>query len=794
MSEAVGPIFAAGFQHIVNEEYGILYLPDLHNDELQREGKAPVYWWLPNEVRLARKGGDKGDYKFSFIHFQGRRAGSTNIGVDGTAEVTGGLLGFSTTTAPPLAILAKSQEQLTQRLTSAELRGDRFWGRRNNVAPNFRPAPIVSNTTTITNLSPMANNTVPAVAPASGGDGGAEPDAGGDLPPGAREFGGPPLVRAVGSPILMPSPRSVPLRSAMRGSNLDQWYVNLQGQGSGSVNPFAENAYSGLVGSMPAALIWASFHGGTGGIAVWQNMRIKVWSPVVHISVRGSWRRVQEHFSAAAKFGNFFWSADVQAEFNNLRVNGDIKVTVEVDTTLPNADKIQEEMNKRSDLVFQKFMEQAQKLIFDAAPFEAKPAEASGHGGFLGFGGGAAFKLRRDTVNVTLDYDETRQFAYLQEYPVSSQLEGLHDVIGDNPAAEKKYFQTLYLDDWERKVARVVKPVMNAAEPAQKWSGDPVAFLSVQVGYPNTKGAVQWDGHIFQPTDGPNAHWETATSMKKVTDVQRPPAGWTPDKTFVKRKIHFAEPPSELANPFVRMSVEKNEVDLDPGEYGRLVSDINLEVRVDSVGLLEVGPIGLGVDLDSPKQIVEVTFQAEGNRDDGKPRPPVKFRWTMEDQAEPRYWKIFTGQPGFVPRYKYQVRVIVKGSLFTKGMEWTGPWVQASANGPMMVTVPTPEDEGVVTRSIVPSLTAAQPVPALPPSSISEPSVPPPSSGVTVPPPSRRDVPVSADGPTEFMGWLGLGTTSDATAPPPKRGAPDAPPPAGGDGGDGDMFTGFSAE
>ena len=35
MSEAVGPIFAAGFQHVTKSGYELLYLPDLHNDELQ---------------------------------------------------------------------------------------------------------------------------------------------------------------------------------------------------------------------------------------------------------------------------------------------------------------------------------------------------------------------------------------------------------------------------------------------------------------------------------------------------------------------------------------------------------------------------------------------------------------------------------------------------------------------------------------------------------------------------------------------------------------------------------------
>lgn len=115
---------------------------------------------------------------------------------------------------------------------------------------------------------------------------------------------------------------------------------------------------------------------------------------------------------------------------------------------------------------------------------------------------------------------------------------------------------------------------------------------------------LQWDGHLFQATDPPDAIWETGTLMKAEADVKNPPPGWKPDKTFIKRQIHFTEPPSDLENPYARVQVEKNVVDLDPGDIGRPVDDINIEVRVDNVGALAVGPIFLNVDLESPKQVV----------------------------------------------------------------------------------------------------------------------------------------------------------------------------------------------
>jgi len=445
-------------------------------------------------------------------------------------------------------------------------------------------------------------------------------------------------------------------------------------------------------------MLWASFHGGSSALTVWQYMKLRVWSPAVHIHIEGDWDRVQTHESFAAHAGGWFWGADVQAAFNQMRIDGTITVTVEVDTTLPNAAQLQESIEKRSDVVFQKFMDEAQKTIFDPAPFQEAPAEASG--GFLGLGGGAAFKLRTDQTHQHLEYDEHREMAYLQDYPVSGQMEGLYDVIKADPTAEKKYFTTLYLGDWDRKVSRIFKPVVNWPDAGQKWVGQPVAFLSAQIGYPNTEGVIQWDGHMFQAADGNNAEWHYQKEMKAAADVQNPPPDWAPDKTFIKRQVHFTEPPNETENPFVRVAVEKNVIDLDPGDVGRPLNDVNLEIRVDNVGALNVGPILLNAQLENATQMVEVTFQAQGQTADGTERAPVVLRWQYADQDEPRYWMIYTGQPDFLPKFKYQVHVIVKGGIYTKGKEWIGPWMDGSGNGPLTVSVPTPEDPGVQQRSI----------------------------------------------------------------------------------------------
>ena len=101
-----------------------------------------------------------------------------------------------------------------------------------------------------------------------------------------------------------------------------------------------------------------------------------------------------------------------------------------------------------------------------------------------------ALKYRRDTTNLNLDYEETQQFAYLQDHTISSSLAGMYDEMKADPEAERKYFLTVYLDDWPRKLGRVVRPVA-------AWDDGDVQFMSVEVGYPNTEGALNWEGHSF---------------------------------------------------------------------------------------------------------------------------------------------------------------------------------------------------------------------------------------------------------------------------------------------------------
>jgi hypothetical protein len=140
------------------------------------------------------------------------------------------------------------------------------------------------------------------------------------------------------------------------------------------------------------------------------------------------------------------------------------------------------------------------------------------------------------------------------------------------------------------------------------------------------------------------------------------------------------------------------------------------------------------VVLQDATQVVTVEFFPEGKKHDGTERSSVKFQWKQGDMQEARYWEIFTGQLDYTPKYKYQVSVNVKGSLFSAGMSWTGPMVEGQGNGPLMIHVPRQDEAGVVSKKMTPREIAMDFDGAKPSSKPSKPgsSTTPPPKGMYV--------------------------------------------------------------
>ena len=712
-ANAIGPVMVGGFEEFViqdasGEQYTLLFLPDRNNEELQRARQQPIFYYVPEQVRLARKGDTK-DFKYRHIHFVGI-ADESSIGME-KGETQGGVLAFTTTSRYPTAVLKQAEKQILERFSG---RNDKYWGLRSNVAPAIRIAPIAKNTTAVANIAPAADGSIPGETPAAGAAaGGGAPaipaDAGG-APGGAAAPGG-------GAPAGDGGPRGVitrgfnPNRPVPHGRDfrapvaaLNPWAWKMEGQGPGSITG-GENAFAALLGPIPSEILWAGAHGSYTPLVVAQNLVLPMWTQLMRVKITGSWSRIFTHFSGHANARYLWASADIKAEFNQLRLKGDIQVVVDIDGTMPGGAELEKSINQRIDLIVQLFTEQAKKVIFDPAMPTVEPAQAPS-GGLLGslFGGsaGLALKMRRDETYVDLSYDETRYFRYLQPHTISSSLQGFFNEIQNDAGAEKKYFQRLVLGGLGTKVRRFVKPVVNWPDKSARWAGQPVAFLSAQVGYPGQQGQIQWKPQTFQKTDPVDTTFQPEFVELRKDEVSNPPAQWEPDKTYVKRKVHLLEPPGANEFPFQQVVVEKNVIELDAGPNGTLTNDNILEVRADQMGMLELGPLALGASLGSSSEVVEVEIRVKGRRADGSDRMGTshRFRWTNADQEEGRFLTVFTGQPDFVAAYQYRVHVTVKGTIFAKGEAWSGPWTDGAGNGALMIDVPPPDAAGVTKRSL----------------------------------------------------------------------------------------------
>ncbi len=717
MTEPIGPVFAGNFEEFAvtqgNQRYRILYLPDKNNSQLQAEGKAPHYYWMPGAVRIATD--DRGSYKFHLTHFAGIR-GEDNIGGgEDEEEISGGVLSVTTTAAPPSGVLAQSHEQLLAKFTG---KADKNWGWRSPAEPQFGAIPIVASNTTMSNLSPAADGTVAAAADRSAS-----------------------ALTSRRARI----PRTLQRRAERNTTQLDSWLWQLQGQGPGSIDPGGENAYTALLGSLPTLILWEGFQKEYSPVSLVQALKLKLWSETFHLSIRGSWDRIFNHFSEDFSANSIFHRVDVKSQFQKLVTNGTIEVEMTIDGTTPNADAQRELANQQIEIIVDKFMEQAQKAIFDVAPPEVEAAQNADDDPDDPFAPwrfikstALTLKAQRDEQHLDLSYSQTINEAFVLDHVISSTLGGFYDEIKADPEAEGKYFSKIFVDDWDRKVTRMVKPVVNWPDPTRDWVGDPVEFVSCQMGYPNARGEIQWSGQTFD--QGSDETWRKSFTQKAEADVASPPAEWTSDKTFIKRRIHFSEPPGELASPYERVYVEKNTVDLDGEGNGTLVNDINNEVRLDSVGKLEVGPILLSVGLTDTSQFVEVTFRPLGKTHDGNDRTDTTMTWQFQDQDRPRYLAIFTGQPDYGPDFKYRVRVVVRGSLFSPGQEWRGDWTRVKSNGNLMVRVPTP-GQAVASRRLTPrEVTASGPPPPMPAADTEADSPSTPDIRPVGPPPSDRDI------------------------------------------------------
>ncbi|MFF8772481.1 hypothetical protein [Kitasatospora sp. NPDC015120] len=634
MVDPIGPTMAGGTQKVDDESgWTVTFYPDANNYALMSEGKPPSFYWLPTRLSLARDEND--DYKFNLTRFIGKAQTPQD------KDTVGGVLGLTVTGAIPSDVWNRLTKKVIEQ-TDKNTNG--LWWKEGRLDPLFQPVVVSSNTVSLSNLA-LGGKREPADASRPGGE---------------------------------PQPGDEPLKN---------WHWVLQGGGKASLDPTGETAFVALVGNYPAQLLYKSFKGTSTGIVFASSaMQLHMWTPRVKLTIECNWNKIYEHFKSKLNVRTLWAKADIDAELKSLQIDGAIKVEFVLDETvpIPGMEKISETLQKHSDVVVEKFLEYVGGVIFGPAP---EKDGTSGEASSKESPWGAELKLKAswDFTKLRLKYEETDRMAYLQTSVTSSSLTSvLKEDAGNNPQKEKKYFPVVYLDDWPAQLVRICKPVA-------AWATDVYDSLSVQVGYPDQDGTVVYEPHTFyRPGDQlTTKEWTYRTFQKEKSDVKNPPPNWEPDRTFVKRWIHFKEPDPQ--NYLVVFHSTCAKIAIDPEPYGTALNDQIIEVRADSNQVMTVQVRFLASKAKLKDRVLTVDLQPVDEH--GTPIEGARTATfdALEDDYKPtRTWRVCP-VPHEKRNYRYKVTVID----YAFGARWGDDDWTVTDTSSLKVRIPKPTDQGV---------------------------------------------------------------------------------------------------
>ena len=628
----IGPYYGPNKLLIVqNDEEGNAYqlniFPDLFNDELRKAGKPLAFYYLPDSPRMARY--ENGDCMFHFTKFAGVLTADDNIAVasPGQVEVAGGVLAFTSTLKVPDSVIQNAMDELKHEIkNNPRYNTDkRFMMGEADVQIDLGVVPIVDNVVDISNLS-MENLKDP---------------------------------------------------NSQRPDN--PWKWEMQGEGKGTINPVGNNAYTAMVGQYPAQLIEAGFHGASSPIFVRNALKHKFYTGAFKASIHGDWSAIFNHFSTDIK-GSYFWvKGDVQAAFNSAVKDGTIKKTITIDNEVLTPEQ-EKNYEAQVDKTFDKFLDIAQKTILDPAPPKIENAKAADPGPV---GVSFALKFEHDESHLTLDFEEEINETYIKDNVISAHMMGFYEKLQGNKDEEKKYFDVVHLEEGFRKI-HVIATARAYWPDANGNGGDPIEQLVLEVGYPDSTGAIVYKNSglymdnigAAKSTSLTPAIWTKENPHRiLIFDFERQ-TNLPPEKQniiYIKRQVRFQEKPSvEIPDRTLRFDEEQT-------------TEHSIEVKADALGKLSVGPVELDTKLDERVKVM-VKFQ-KANRN------PETMRFTADNIKEPQFFEAWTKDPADAVNWSYQVTMMYESKVAgVPAITYSGPEISMAGSAPLIVQVPLPPD------------------------------------------------------------------------------------------------------
>ncbi len=644
---AIGPYYGPNKLLVVQDDedgntYQLNIFPDLFNEELRKAGKPLAFYYLPDSPRMARF--ENGDYMFHFTKFAGVLTADDNIAVasPGQVEVAGGVLAFTSTLKIPDSVIQNAMDQLKHEIkNNPRYNTDkRFMMGDADVQVDLGVVPIVDNVVSISNLSPE-NITDPNTQ---------KPD--------------------------------------------NPWLWKMQGEGKGTINPVGNNAYTAMVGQFPAQLVEAGFHGASSPIFVHNALKHKFYTGAFKASIHGDWSAIFNHFSADLKASYFFVKGEVEAAFNSAVKDGTIKKSITIDNEVLTPEQ-EKNYEAQVDKTFDKFLDIAQKTIFDPAPPKIENAKAADPGTV---GVSFALKFQHDESHLTLDFEEEINETYIKDNVISAHMMGFYEKLQGNKDEEQKYFDVVHLEEGFRKIHVIASARANWPD-ANGNGGDPIDMLVLEVGYPDSTGAIVYKNSglymdnigAAKSTDLKPAIWTKENPRRiLIFDFERQ-KNLLPEKQnliYIKRTVRFQEKPTvEIPGRTIKLDEEKT-------------TDHSIEIKTDALDKLSIGPVQLDTKLSDTVKAM-VTLRRSGHS-------PETLRFTAQNAAESQFLDIWTTFPlvdmkdgvnanadalAAAVKWTYQVTMFIESKVAgVPAITYTGEEIPMAGSVPLIAQVPLPPD------------------------------------------------------------------------------------------------------
>ena len=622
--------------------YQLNIFADLFNDELRKAGKPLAFYYLPDSPRMARY--ENGDYMFHFTKFAGVLTADDNIAVasPGQVEVAGGVLAFTSTLKIPDSVIQNATDQLKHEIkNNPRYNTDkRFMMGDTDVQIDLGVVPIVENVVSVSNLT-FENVTDPNSQ---------KPD--------------------------------------------NPWLWKMQGEGKGTINPVGNNAYTAMVGQYPAQLIEAGFHGASSPVFVHNALKNKFYTGAFKASIHGDWSAIFNHFSTDLKGSYFFVKGDIQLAFNSAVKNGTIKKSITIDNEVLTPEQ-EKNYEAQVDKTFDKFLDIAQKTIFDPAPPKIENAKADDPGPM---GVSFAMKFQHDESHLTLDFEEEINETYIKDNVISAHMMGFYEKIKSNKDEEAKYFDVVHLGEAFRKI-HVIASARAFWPDANGKGGDPIDSLILEVGYPDSTGAITYknSGLYMDNIGAPKSTELTPAIWTKehphriiIFDFERQ-NNLPPEKQniiYVKRQVRFLENTAvEIPERTIKFNEEQT-------------TEHSIEVRADALDRLSIGPVQLDTKLDE-KVSALVTIRRKGHNSE-------TMRFTAQNISESQLLEVWTKFPepkieddkvvnsdewAAAISWSYQVTMFFESKVpGVPALTYSGEEIPMAGNVPLIAQVPFPPD------------------------------------------------------------------------------------------------------